>query len=76
VGPVAQVMQLVAHSDSGVKAHDGMQGVQASLRTRQHVEGHGGGEDWRFTRAMAPCLRAWLDRPAAEAPRGLRRDGC
>jgi len=40
------------------------------------VEGHGGGEDWRFTRAMAPCLRAWLDRPTGEAPRGLRRDGC
>ncbi len=40
------------------------------------ISGHGGGEDWRFTRAMAPCLRDWLARPAAEAPRGLRRDAC
>ncbi len=40
------------------------------------VTGHGGGEDWRFTRAMAPCLPAWLDQPAAAAPRGLRRTPC
>jgi pimeloyl-ACP methyl ester carboxylesterase len=40
------------------------------------VGGHGGGEDWRFTRAMAPCLRDWLDQREATAPRGLRRDAC
>ncbi len=40
------------------------------------IGGHGGGEDWRFTRAMAPCLLQELDRPAETAPRGLRRDAC
>lgn len=40
------------------------------------VSGHGGGEDWRFTLEMAPCLRDWLALPAATAPRGLRRDAC
>jgi pimeloyl-ACP methyl ester carboxylesterase len=38
--------------------------------------GHGGGEDWAFTRAMSGCLLAWLQQPPALAPRGLRREGC
>jgi pimeloyl-ACP methyl ester carboxylesterase len=40
------------------------------------VTGHGGGEDWRFTRAMGGCLLAWLQEPPGQAPHGLRREGC
>jgi pimeloyl-ACP methyl ester carboxylesterase len=40
------------------------------------ARGHGGAQDWRFTRLFAGCMLTWLDAPPAGAPRGLRREAC
>lgn len=40
------------------------------------IRGHGGASDWRFTRALGPCIVSLVQAPAAAAPRGLRRNPC
>ena len=40
------------------------------------AKGHGGGNDWRYTRDFAGCTLALLQAEAAAAPRGLRRERC
>ena len=42
----------------------------------QNARGHGGGQDWRFTRDFAGCVLTLFQAPPASAPRGLRREGC
>lgn len=40
------------------------------------IRGHGGVQNWRFTRGQGPCLVTLVQAPAAAAPRGLRRNPC
>jgi len=40
------------------------------------VTGHGGGNDWRFTRGYAPCLLTLVTAPEAAVARGVRRAVC
>ncbi len=40
------------------------------------IRGHGGVSDWRFTRALGPCIVTLVQAPAAAVPRGLRRNPC
>jgi pimeloyl-ACP methyl ester carboxylesterase len=40
------------------------------------IRGHGGANDWRFTRLYGACVLTLVQAPEAAAPRGLRRDAC
>lgn len=40
------------------------------------IRGHGGVNDWRFTRAFGACILTLVQAPAAAAPRGVRRSPC
>jgi hypothetical protein len=40
------------------------------------IRGHGGVNDWRFTRAFGACLLTLVQAPAAAAPQGVRRSPC
>lgn len=40
------------------------------------VRGHGGGQNWRFTRDFAGCVLTLFESPPGAAPRGLRREAC
>jgi pimeloyl-ACP methyl ester carboxylesterase len=46
------------------------------LHPEAPVEGHEGGNDWRFTRGHAPCLLTLVTAPEAGVARGLRRAPC
>lgn len=47
-----------------------------ALHPEPPLEGHGGGNDWRFTRGHAPCLLTLVTAPEAGVARGLRRAPC
>jgi pimeloyl-ACP methyl ester carboxylesterase len=47
-----------------------------ALHPERPVEGHGGGNHWRFTQGHGPCLMSLVRSPEAAAPRGLRRAAC
>jgi hypothetical protein len=47
-----------------------------ALHPETPVEGHEGGNDWRFTRGHAPCLLTLVTAPEAGVARGLRRAPC
>ena len=40
------------------------------------VRGHGGVNEWRFTRAFGACLLTVVQAPIAAVPRGVRRNPC
>ncbi|MBR0649061.1 hypothetical protein GXW78_05260 [Roseomonas terrae] len=40
------------------------------------IRGHSGVNDWRFTRALGPCVLTLVQAPAGAAPRGVRRRPC
>jgi pimeloyl-ACP methyl ester carboxylesterase len=47
-----------------------------ALHPEPPLEGHGAGNDWRFTRGHAPCLLTLVTAPDAGVARGLRRAPC